>query len=123
MPIETIDEYIQPFPPAIRAILRKIRATIRSAAPKAEETISYRIPAFRHEGRVVVFFAAFKNHIGFFPPVRNDPILEKAVEKYAGPKKNLRFPYDQPIPYGLIKRIVKHHMVRNHAKAAARKKK
>jgi uncharacterized protein YdhG (YjbR/CyaY superfamily) len=107
---KTIDEYIRPFPAAIRAILRKVRSTIRAAAPKAEETISYRIPAFRHEGRMLVYFAAFKRHIGLFPPVRGNPGLEKAVAKYAGPKGNLRFPYDQPVPYGLITRIVKHNM-------------
>jgi uncharacterized protein YdhG (YjbR/CyaY superfamily) len=109
----SIDDYIRPFPPAIRAILRKVRSTIRAAAPKAEETISYRIPAFRHEGRMLVYFAAFKKHIGLFPPVRSNPGLAKAAAKYAGPKGNLRFPYDQPMPYGLISRIVKHQLKKN----------
>jgi uncharacterized protein YdhG (YjbR/CyaY superfamily) len=122
MPIATIDEYIRQYPPAIRAILRKIRATVHAAAPRAEETISYRIPAFRQEG-MLVYFAAFKNHIGLFPPVRGNASLERAVAKYAGPKKNLRFPYDQPIPYTLIRRIVKHQVKHNHAKALAGKKK
>jgi uncharacterized protein YdhG (YjbR/CyaY superfamily) len=104
---KSIDEYIAACSPEVRAILEKIRFTIRNAAPGAQETISYRMPAFKLRG-VLVYFAAFKRHIGFYPPVRGDAKLEKAIAAYAGEKGNLRFPLDQPIPYGLIERIVKH---------------
>jgi uncharacterized protein YdhG (YjbR/CyaY superfamily) len=110
-----IDEYIAAFPQPVQQILEKIRNTIHHAAPKAEESISYKIPAFRLNG-ILVYFAAFKNHIGFFPPISGDPALEKSVKPYAGPKGNLRFPLDQPIPYDLIKRIVKLRLKQNAAK-------
>jgi uncharacterized protein YdhG (YjbR/CyaY superfamily) len=99
-----VDEYIAGFPPGVRAILRKIRRTVRAAAPAAEEIISYRMPALRQRG-VLVYYAAFKKHIGLFPPISGDAKLEKAAARYAGEKGNLRFPLDEPIPYGLIKRL------------------
>lgn len=114
----TIAEYIALFPPDIQDILQKIRTTIQEAAPEAQEAISYAIPAFRLNG-VLVYFAAFKKHIGFYPPVRGDAALEKAVAKYAGEKGNLQFPLDEPIPYRLITRIVKHKVRQNTAKPAA----
>jgi uncharacterized protein YdhG (YjbR/CyaY superfamily) len=117
-----IDEYVRGFSPDVREILEAIRATIRSAAPDAEETISYRIPAFTQNG-VLVYFAAFKNHIGLYPPVKRDAALMKAISRYAGEKGNLQFPFDRPIPYALIKRIVKHRVKQNMAKAAAKKTK
>ena len=101
-----IDEYIAAFPPEVRSILEAIRLTIKQAAPQARETISYQIPSFRLNG-TLVYFAAFKNHVGFYPPVRGDTKLEKAVAPYSGEKGSLRFPLDNPIPYALIKRIVK----------------
>ncbi len=111
----TIDEYIAPFPAKVRAILRKIRATIADAAPDAEEVISYRMPAFRQQG-VLLYFAAFKEHIGVFPPVSGDPGLAKALARYRGPKGNLRFPLDEPMPYGLIKRITRLRVKQNAAR-------
>ena len=101
-------------------MLERIRSTIRRAAPDAAETISYRIPAFTLNG-ALVYFAAFKNHIGFYPPVRGNARLEKAIAPYAGAKGNLKFPLDRPIPYALIERIVKHRVKQNRAKAAAKK--
>ena len=101
-----MDEYVSGFSPEVRLILEQIRSTIRRAAPGAQETISYQIPAFRQNG-VLVYYAAFKKHIGFYPPVRGDAALEKAVGRYAGEKGNLRFPLDEPIQYALIARIVK----------------
>ena len=118
----SIDKYIAARPPAVRTILRKIRRTIRDAVPDAEETISYRMPAFKLDG-VLVYFAAFRNHIGLFPPVRGDASLKRAVARYAGPKGNLQFPLDEPIPYGLIKRIVKFRAKRNIEKARAKRSK
>jgi uncharacterized protein YdhG (YjbR/CyaY superfamily) len=119
---KSIDEYIAAFSPDVQAILERIRLTIRNTAPGARETISYQIPTFTLSG-ALVHFAAFKNHIGVYPPVRGDARLEKAISTYAGEKGNLRFPLDQPIPYALIERIVKHRVKQNLAKAAAKGKK
>jgi uncharacterized protein YdhG (YjbR/CyaY superfamily) len=119
---KTIDEYIAASPSDVRPILQEIRSTIRSAAPDAEETISYRIPAFTQDG-MLVYFAAFKNHIGLYPPIKTDAALAKAIAKYAGEKGNLRFPLDEPIPYALIKRIVTLRVKQNAAEAAAKKAK
>ena len=102
----SIDEYISWAEPTVQPILRQIRQTIRSAAPTAEEVISYAMPAFR-QGGILVYFAAFKEHIGLYPPVKGDAALMKAIAPYAGPKGNLQFPLDRPVPYKLIERIVK----------------
>ena len=118
----SIDDYIGGFPPNVQSILQRIRSTVREAAPDAAETISYAIPCFKLEG-ALVYFAAFKQHIGFYPPVRGDPGLVKATSKYAGEKGNLRFPLDEPIPYALIGRIVKLRVKQNRAKAAGKAKK
>jgi uncharacterized protein YdhG (YjbR/CyaY superfamily) len=101
----SIDEYIAASAAEVRPILRKIRRVIGIAAPGAEELISYRMPAFRQHG-ILVYFAAFENHIGLYPPISGDARLEKALLPYAGPKGNLKFPLDRPIPYALIKRVV-----------------
>jgi len=113
---KNVDEYIASFSPEVQAILKKIRLTIREAAPGAQEIISYMIPAFRLN-RILVYFAAFKNHIGLYPPVRGGAKLVKAASAYAGVKGNLQFPLDQPIPYGLIERIVKFRVKQNSLKA------
>jgi len=115
---KNIDEYIESFSPEVQAILEKIRSTIRDAAPRAQETISYKIPAFRLN-RILVYFAAFKNHIGLYPPVRGDASLMKAISTYAGKKGNLQFPLDRPIPYGLIERIVKLRVKQNTSKTTS----
>jgi uncharacterized protein YdhG (YjbR/CyaY superfamily) len=119
---KSIDGYIAAFSPDVQTILKRIRLTIRKVAPDAQETISYRMPAFTQHG-VLVYFAAFQNHIGLYPPVSGDARLEKAISPYAGAKGNLRFPLNQPIPYGLIERIVKLRVEQNSAKAAAKSKK
>ena len=116
-----IGEYIATFPPAVQAILRKIRATVAAAAPDAKEKISYRMPAFFQDG-ILIYFAAFKNHIGVFPPVSGDPGLERSLKRYMGPKGNLKFPLDEPVPYDLIKRIVALRLRQNVAKAATKRK-
>ena len=113
----SVDEYIAGFPADIQAVLQAVRATVRAAAPDAEERISYRMPAVFQHG-VVVYFAAFKRHLGLFPPVE-DPAVRARVAPYAGPKGNLQFPYDQPIPHPLIAAVVEARLVANLAKAAA----
>ncbi len=117
---KTIDEYISAFPPDVQAILQRIRRTVQRAAPGARETISYQMPAFKLHG-VLIYFAAWKHHLGLYPPVRGDERLEKAVAPYAGEKGNLQFPLDRPIPYGLIEQIVTLRVKQDQAKAATRK--
>ena len=119
---ETIDEYISASSPDVQAILQQVRQVVHSAAPDAQEAISYQIPAFKLNG-VLVYFAAFKKHIGFYPPVTGDARLEKAVAPYAGEKGNLRFPLDQPIPFDLIERITKLRVKQNMAKTSSKDKK
>ena len=105
--IRSIDQYIAGCAPEVRAILRKLRSTVKRAAPpETTELISYRMPAFRLHG-ILVYFAAFKNHIGMYPPLKDDAKLQAATSKYAGPKGNLKFPLDAPIPYALVARIVR----------------
>src|SRR5450755_3497947 len=96
-----IDGYISQFPADVQAILEKVRNTISHAAPDAEEFISYMMPAFKKHG-ILIYFAAWKKHIGFYPPISGYKALEKAIASYAGPKGNLRFPLDEPIPHDLI---------------------
>jgi len=90
--------------------------TIRKAAPEAEELISYRVPAFRQR-RTLLYFAAFESHIGVFPPVRGDASLEKALARFRGPKGNLRFPINEPMPLALIGRIARLRARQESAKA------
>ena len=116
----TIDDYIASCPPAVRPILKKIRATVRKAAPDASEKISYRMPAFFQDG-VLIYFAAFDHHIGLFPPVRGDEKLMTDVARYQGPKGNLKLPLDEPIPYGLIGRIVKARLKERQARSAVKR--
>ena len=118
----TIDEYIAGFPPDVQAILQKIRLTIREAAPDAEETISYQMPTFTLKGNLV-HFAAFKEHIGFYPTPTGIEKFQKELSVYKGAKGSVRFPLDQPIPYGLIGKIAKFRAKENAAKAAAKGKK
>ncbi len=119
---QDINGYISQFPADTQAILEKVRATIRQAAPDAKETISYQMPAFKQHG-ILVYFAAWKNHIGLYPPISGDKALIKAIACYAGEKGNLQFPLDEPIPYDLIERIVKLRVKQELAKAAAKRKK
>jgi uncharacterized protein YdhG (YjbR/CyaY superfamily) len=120
-----VDAYIAAFPRNVQPLLRKVRRAIRAAAPKANEVISYRIPAYRQNG-MLVYFAGFKAHVGLFPPVRGDASLTRAAARYAGPKGNLRFPYDEPLPLALIARIVRLKVKQDLAKTvrpAPRRKK
>ena len=109
LPPSNIDEYIACSSPEVQAILEKIRSTIRAAAPDAEEKISYQMPTFTQIG-ILIHFAAFKKHIGVYPPVHGDEKLEAELSPYRGEKGNLKFPLDEPIPYQLISKIVKARM-------------
>lgn len=116
----TIDEYISAAPREVRPILQKIRETVQKAAPAAEEKISYQIPTFTLRGNLV-HFAAFKAHIGFYPPVRDEKLRAEA-SVYAGEKGNLRFPLDETIPYALIGRLVKARVKENQERADEKQK-
>jgi uncharacterized protein YdhG (YjbR/CyaY superfamily) len=118
----TIDEYIAAFPQEVRAILQKMRTTVRKTAPDAEETISYRIPTFRLRGNLV-HFAAFKKHIGFFPTSTGIARFKEQLSGYKGAKGSVQFPFDKPIPYGLISKIVKFRVKENLERAKAKEKK
>lgn len=119
---KNIDEYIAGFPQDVQEILEEIRATIRQAAPDAEETISYQMPTFRLKGNLV-HFAAFKNHIGFYPTPTGTERFQKEISVYEGGKGSVRFPLDKPIPFDLISEIVTFRVRENLEKAVARGKK
>ena len=112
----SIDEYIATFPVETQKILKKIRATIKTAAPDAEEKISYQMPTFDLKGNLV-HFAAFKNHIGFYPTPSGIEKFKKELAVYEGAKGSVQFPLDKPIPYDLISKIVMFRVKENLAKA------
>src|SRR5467141_4831863 len=105
--LRTIDEYIETFPKEVQPILEKVRQTIRKAAPKAVESISYQMPTFKLNGKGLVYFAAFKNHIGFYPIPSGVKAFEKELLPYKQGKGSVQFPIDKPIPYELVRRIVR----------------
>ena len=111
-----MDEYIARFPEDIQEMLEEIRATVKKAAPEAEETIKYGMPTFILNGNLV-YFAAFKNHIGFYPAPRGIKELEKEISTYKGAKSSLKFLPGKPLPLALISNIVKYRMIKNLEKA------
>ena len=112
-----IDEYIAGFPDDVQAILQKIRMTIRDVAPGAEETISYGMPTFTLKGKYLVYFAAYKKHIGFYPAPVGNPEFKEELAAYESGKGTARFPLDRPVPYDLISRIVKFRVKENLERA------
>ena len=116
---ETIDEYIADCSPEIQEKLQKIRETIRKAAPKAEEAISYMMPTFKLHGNLV-HFAAFKNHIGFYPGASGIAAFEEELAGYETSKGTVQFPLDKRAPLTLITKIVKFRVQQNLDKAAAK---
>lgn len=107
-----IDEYIAGFPKDIQKLLQEMRATIHKAAPAAEEAIKYAIPTFVLNGNLV-HFAAFKNHIGFYPAPSGIEAFKKELAAYKGSKGAIQFPLDHPLPTSLISRIVKYRVAKN----------
>jgi uncharacterized protein YdhG (YjbR/CyaY superfamily) len=103
---ETIDDYIKTFPKDIQGILQKMRLTVKQAAPRADEAISYQMPTFKLNGKNLVHFAAFKNHIGFYPTPSGNESFKKELSPYEGGKGSVRFPLNKPIPYDLVEKIV-----------------
>jgi uncharacterized protein YdhG (YjbR/CyaY superfamily) len=119
--VSTIDEYIAAFPADIQKLLKQMRSTIAKAAPKAEEAIKYAIPTFTLNGNLV-HFAAFKNHIGFYPAPSGIEAFKKEVAEYEAGKGSLQFPLDKPLPLSLVTKIVKYRVAQNLEKSKAKKK-
>src|SRR5258708_3622930 len=116
-----IDEYIAGFPKDIQQMLEDVRAAIRKAAPEAEEAIKYAIPTFTLNGNLV-HFAAFKNHIGFYPTPTGIASFAKELSAYKGAKGSVQFPLDKPMPLTLISRIVKFRVKKNRERAKTKTK-
>jgi len=112
---KTIDEYIEAFPENIQKILEKMRNTIRKAAPEAVEAISYQMPTFELNDKNLVFFAAFKNHMGFYPIPSGIEAFKEELSPYKQGKGSIQFPLDKPIPYELVEKIVKYRVKENSA--------
>lgn len=110
---KTMDEYIKTFPEDVQSILEKMRQTIRKEAPDAVEAISYQMPTFKLNGKNLVHFAAWKNHIGFYPTPSGTEAFKKELSRYKGAKGSVQFPIEEPIPYDLVKNIVIFRMKEN----------
>ncbi len=121
-PASNIDEYIAGFPKNVQQMLEAIRATVKKAAPEAEEAIRYDIPTFRLNGNLVSF-GAWKNHIGFYPVPRNAVEFKKELSGYDGEKSTVRFPIGNPLPLSLIGNIVKYQVKRSLNKSGTKDKK
>ena len=111
-----VDEYVADYPKDVQKILNKIRATIKKAAPKAEEAISYQIPSFKLNGNLI-HFAAYRDHIGVYPAPRRVEKFKKDLARYGSGKATLKFSLDEPIPYDLITRLVAFRVEENAEKA------
>jgi uncharacterized protein YdhG (YjbR/CyaY superfamily) len=109
---KNIDEYITTFPEEVQTVLQKLRQAIRDSAPEAKEAISYQMPAFKLNG-TLVWFAAFKNHIGFYPTSSAIKAFKEKLSSYEVSKGTIRFPIDKPIPFELVKEIVKFRVKQN----------
>ena len=119
-PAKTVDEYLKPFPPAVRSMLDKLRQTIKAAAPEAEEVISYMMPAYKQNG-VLVYFGGYNTHIGFYPTSSGIEAFKKELSAYDSSKGTVRFPVDKPLPLGLIRKIVKFRLMETETKKKAKK--
>ena len=117
-----IDEYIERFPENVQTILQKLRVTIRKAAPGAEEVISYQMPAFKYHG-MLVYFAGYKNHIGFYPTSSPMKVFKKELAGYKTSKGAIQFPIEKAIPSTLVRNIVKFRIKENLEKESAKWKK
>lgn len=117
---KTIDEYIAGFPKDVQALLEQVRLTIRTTAPAAEETISYKMPAFKLNGDYLLHFSAYKKHLGLYPAPQGTQKFQKALAPYLGTKSAVHLPIDAPLPLDLIRQIVKFRAKENAARARAK---
>lgn len=119
-----IDHYLSVLPDAAKARLQEMREIIRKAAPEATETISYNMPAFRYKGKILVYFAAFKNHVSLFPG--NSTLIklfENDLKAYRTTKGTIHFELDKPVPADLVEKLVQFRVRENMEKASAKKNK
>jgi uncharacterized protein YdhG (YjbR/CyaY superfamily) len=107
---DSVDDYIADFPPDVQKVLEKIRKTIRNAAPKASESISYQIPTYKLDGKVLIYFAGFSKHVSVYPAPREAKEFKKELAAYKGGKGTVQFPLGKKIDYDLITRIVKYKL-------------
>ncbi len=116
----SVEEYIKQFPATVQVALQQLRKTIKAAAPKAEEIISYKMPAYKYHG-MLVYFAGYKNHIGFYAAPTGHEAFKKELSVYKSGKGSVQFPIDTPLPLALIKKIVQFRMAQNETKASEKK--
>ncbi|MBN1450113.1 MAG: DUF1801 domain-containing protein [Anaerolineales bacterium] len=114
----SVDEYIASFPEEVQKILEEIRATIKAAAPEAQEKISYQIAAFELNGKNLVYFAGWKNHISIYPIPPGSEAFNKEISRYVDGKGTLKFPLNEAMPFELIGKVVKLHVAENLKQAA-----
>jgi uncharacterized protein YdhG (YjbR/CyaY superfamily) len=119
---KNVDEYISFFDPAMQERLQQLRQTIKKAAPAAEELISYQMPAYKYHG-VLVYFAGYKNHTGFYATPTGHAAFKKELGVYKEGKGSVQFPHNQPLPLALISRIVKFKVKENLERDKVKKKK
>lgn len=119
---QTIDEYIAGFPPQVQVLLQKVRVTIKKAAPKAEEMIRYKMPTFALNDKYLIYFAGYQKHISLYPAPIGNPEFAEEIAPYESGKGTLKFPFDKPIPFKLITRIVKFRARENLAHAEAKRR-
>lgn len=116
---KTVDEYFSAFPTGTKSVLRKMRATIKEVVPQAEEVISYNMPAFKQNG-ILVWYAAYKQHIGFYPTPGPIKTFAGELRQYKTSKGAIQFPIDKPLPTSLVKKIVSFRVKQNLEKARAK---
>ena len=119
----TFDDYIASFPPSTQRLLKQVRKAIKAAAPKAEESISYGMPAYKYMGKPLIYFGGYEKHIGFYATPTGHKQFEKELSKYKQGKGSVQFPIDEPLPMSLITKIVKFRVKENEMKALAKSKK
>jgi len=118
--MEEVEEYIGQFPKKVQDILRHIRELIKANAPEAEESMAYGMPAYKIYKKPLVYFAAFKNHIGFYATPSGHTEFQEELSRYKQGKGSVQFPLDQEVPYALIERIVQFRIEENKAKTTGR---
>lgn len=119
---ESVAQYFSAFPPKTKALLKEMKTIIQEAAPEAEEVISYNMPAFRLNG-VLVYYAGYEKHIGFYPTGSGIAAFQKEISAYKNSKGAVQFPLDEPLPKSLITKIVKYRVKEDKEKTKAKKKK
>jgi uncharacterized protein YdhG (YjbR/CyaY superfamily) len=117
-----VDEFIAAYPPSVQKMLKQLRAAIKKAAPEAEESISYMMPAYKLHGPLV-YFGAYEKHIGFYPTGTGVAAFQKEIASYKSSKGAIQFPLDEPLPLTLVEKIVKFKVKENMMKAEIKKKK